>query len=609
MSSNHQVMIKLSKDKAKKGQLPILLGGGVVLLMAGLLALFQIFSAERDDAVSQASNLERVTADAAGRELSARLRASYSARQGAIDRAVQNPMAACANCFLRRGEEQLLPRLGPRPTPGGETVQLWHQALLDGESRGDELWAQRITLQKQCEAGDSGALAPLAEFRARFVMPAEQEIASSIALAGRCKVPGSALPSILREGIDVPGERRAEGLQPLVLRHAKRLSEEDARFVVQETLRVSNEGGVNTTEFLGRLSELQSKPLVGLGDEVRKPTIVAASDGTHYWYLVGDDNEVRGISVALNSELARVAEEMLAQGLLHDRARLEVRIPKTGTVLLENLSLHVISPQALVARQDIERRYLLKLATLALTAGMGLLIAFLGLALQRRRQRILELKSHFVAGVSHELRTPLASMRVITETLAKRVKGVEGVRDYPERLLRDIDGMSFLVENILSFHRLTKGRWEPRKDLVNLGELVGRACEDAREHTATPVEVNADLDAISLTGDPELLQLLFRNLAANGVTYNRQDTAELRVSAEVKQGKGLEVLFSDNGVGIAEADRKEAFEDFYRGQSSSMARGSGLGLGLCRRIMELHGGSIAIDSTGPTGTAIRLKFQ
>ena len=324
---------------------------------------------------------------------------------------------------------------------------------------------------------------------------------------------------------------------------------------------------------------------------------------------MGREESVRGIRVALGSQLAQVVEEMQSEKLLRAGDRIELRIPKEGQVLLRELALEVISPAAEVAREEIEERYLLKLATLALSAGMGLAIAFLGLALQRRRQRILELKSHFVAGVSHELRTPLASMRVLTETLAKRVKGVKGVNDYPERLLRDIDGMTFLVENILSFHRLTKGRWEPRQELVNLGELVGRACDDAREHTATPVEVNADLDAISLRGDPELLQLLFRNLAANAVAYNKRDTAELRVSAEVKQGKGLEVLFGDNGVGIADSDRKEAFTDFYRGTSSSMARGSGLGLGLCRRIMELHGGSISIDSTGPTGTVFRLKFQ
>ncbi len=584
-----------------------MMGAGVVVLMIGLVALFQIFSDERDDAISQASHLERVTADAARRELSAQLRAEYSVRQATMERALIDPMAGCAGCFVRRGQEQLLPRLGPGPRPGTQTVAYWYQSLVDGVSHEDALWAQRIELQKQCEAGEE--LASLAKFRAQYVMPVQQEIASALALAAHCQVPASAMPAILREGIRIPGDRRAEGLQPLVLRHAKLLGEADAAALVNQTLELSKAAGVNSADFMLRLAEFESAPLAGLGEGVIEGTIVASDDGEHYWYLVGREESVRGIRVALGSQLAQVVEEMQAEKLLRAGDRIELRIPKTGQVLLKALALEVISPQAQVARQEIENRYLLKLATLALSAGMGLAIAFLGLRLQRRRQRILELKSHFVAGVSHELRTPLASMRVLTETLARRTKGVEGVNDYPERLLRDIDGMTFLVENILSFHRLTKGRWEPRQDLVNLGELVGRACDDVRDHTRAPVEVNADLDAISLTGDPELLQLLFRNLAANAVAYNQQVTAELRVSAEVQQGKGLEVLFGDNGVGIAEADRKEAFTDFYRGASSSMARGSGLGLGLCRRIMELHGGSISIDSTGPKGTVFRLKFQ
>jgi two-component system sensor histidine kinase SenX3 len=185
---------------------------------------------------------------------------------------------------------------------------------------------------------------------------------------------------------------------------------------------------------------------------------------------------------------------------------------------------------------------------------------------------------------------------------------VPDARDYPARLLRDIDGMSFLVENILSFNRLTRGRSRPRSDTVSLSELVTSACDDARERTARSVALAANVGDASVRGDPELLRLLFRNLAVNAVSYNERDP-EIRVDLGTRPDRGVEVLFRDNGVGIGSEEREAVFEDFHRGNAAAMARGTGLGLALCRRIMALHGGTIAVADSDAGGTTFSLRFR
>jgi two-component system sensor histidine kinase SenX3 len=215
-----------------------------------------------------------------------------------------------------------------------------------------------------------------------------------------------------------------------------------------------------------------------------------------------------------------------------------------------------------------------------------------------------------VAGVSHELRTPLASMRVLAETLLRRTQNLEQVRDYPARLLRDVDGMSFLVENILSFNRMGRGLWRPRPEPLQLGELVAGMCDEAAERAGRSLRLRLDLEEkdVTIEADPELMRLLVRNLAANAIHYNERDPVEIRLQVRRGPDRSVTVELGDNGVGIGADERERVFEDFYRGQGSERARGSGLGLALCRRVMALHGGTITIARSDPSGTLFRLWF-
>ena len=105
------------------------------------------------------------------------------------------------------------------------------------------------------------------------------------------------------------------------------------------------------------------------------------------------------------------------------------------------------------------------------------------------------------------------------------------------------------------------------------------------------------------------MRLLFINLARNACAYNRRSPVVLDVRAYPSVGQGCVVMFSDNGIGIPEAEWENVFRDFHRLDSHGPeVHGSGLGLALCRKIMTLHGGRISVDHSSPEGTTFCLLF-
>ena len=105
------------------------------------------------------------------------------------------------------------------------------------------------------------------------------------------------------------------------------------------------------------------------------------------------------------------------------------------------------------------------------------------------------------------------------------------------------------------------------------------------------------------------MQLVFTNLARNACQYSERDPVRLHVAA-MRDSDAWAVRFHDNGSGISDQDRERIFDDFYRAKDHSGRgeRGSGLGLSICRKILEAHRGTIAVYETGADGTCFELRF-
>ena len=274
---------------------------------------------------------------------------------------------------------------------------------------------------------------------------------------------------LLRDGVSDGQGGRVEGLQRQLLLQRTRFGPRDFDFLRERIARLSERAGAPYADFEARARELAEAPL-------NLPGALSEAVVNGDWYLEPyADGSVRGVAIDLPSLVQDLTEEMRGRGLLGPEG--EVVSPAANMRLsrFATLRLPVESPQWARESADIQQHYRLKTALLAGCALLGLgLFALLFLA-QLRKWRFVELKSDFVAAVSHELRTPLASIRLMAETLERKLYGTPGAKDYPQRIVREADGLSFLVENLLSFHRIDKGRWVPRRSRVRLEELVG-AC-------------------------------------------------------------------------------------------------------------------------------------
>lgn len=573
---------------------PALAGLFCVLLV--LLALLRMVRAERDDAIEAARRHEVLVASFAQGELAARLKHSLARAQISMLATRSDPLQACVGCVFELAGRQVLPRLLAQGSQV-KSVRYWAESLDAGRDGGDSMWKGRIALQRDC--GDSDGSGRVTAFRSKYVLLPEQELASAFAQIEGCTLSPTQRAELLRGASPVPGSRLVEGGQQMLLRMAHKLSVEDAEYARARVMELSDHSKVGTRDFSNRWSELVDAPVI-FPDNLPMPGIVSV--GSLPYYVEAGGQQRSAIVIDLDAELSKVAEAMRDSALIDQEDRLYSEISASGQ-LLSTLAISLHSPRAQRSQGEIRDRYLVKLVLLGLCAVLIASLSAMALLLQRRRMRILELKSHFIAGVSHELKTPLASMRVVAETLSRRTKGMSVVRDYPDRLLRDIDGMVFVVENILSFNRLTKGRLVPKKEMMSLSEIVTRAVDEVQEHSDKRIELSVDDE--SLRGDPELLSLLFRNLIANSVAYNQNQVVSICVENS-RTPRGLLLRLRDNGVGIADADRRHLFDDFYRGASAAMAPGSGLGLALSKRIVDLHKGKISVAETGNKGTSFEV---
>ncbi|GHG94063.1 HAMP domain-containing sensor histidine kinase [Comamonas sp. JC664] len=587
---------------------------GFVGLAWGLGYLQRIFAAERDDAQASLDSRREALEQYAQASLAQSLRDRLEAARAALETAAQDPLAPAAGLYLRERGTQLLPRLALYDTEDVAPAKARYAGLRAGTERADEVedpWAERLALIREVDRalarGDrrasTVALMALLQHRSQYVLASTRDVPGVLVVLESLAERGDPVPqlmhSLVRDGLADGRSGRLDGLQRLLLLRRSRFTQEDFAFLHERIVALSKKVGVPVADFEARAAELAAEPLP-LPESLSGPVLVRSG-----WYLEPrGGSHVRGVAVDAGALLQALTQEMRERGLLESDG--QVRLLEDAEVLpLEDLPLSVDTPEWARAQGALERRYRLKTGMVALCAVLALGIAALAFVAQQRKLRFVELKSDFVATVSHELRTPLASIRLLAETLEWRLAEGTDARDYPSRIVREADGLGFLVENLLSFNRIDKGRWEPRLEPVRLDELVAQLRRDWESGSKVPVEWEVDVGERTLHADGQLLRLLLSNLARNACAYNTRSPVRLRVEA-LDDGR---VRFSDNGVGIPRAQWERAFEEFVRlpGQGVN-APGSGLGLALCRRIMRVHGGTLHVAASSPEGTTFELRF-
>lgn len=209
--------------------------------------------------------------------------------------------------------------------------------------------------------------------------------------------------------------------------------------------------------------------------------------------------------------------------------------------------------------------------------------------------------------VSHELRTPLTTIKGSVSGLLD-----SGISDDPEtrrelltETLRAADKLNALVEDLLSMSRLEAGKLQPRLEKTYVAELLGATQESLKaEMLSRIITIDPSCRDAEFEIDPVLMVQVFRNIVRNFLLYTPTDSI-LHIDAAADE-RGTVVRFADNGPGVPEKELPSLFERFFRGSNSGKNQGCGLGLSICRGIVEAHGGSVRALTTDGGGLTIEV---
>lgn len=524
-------------------------------LVAFLLLLLRVFAKEEQDAIAEINGRREALKQYAEAALTKRLHDALAAVEPRIEAAAKDPLVDAEGTLFIADGNRLLP-----PAPGHAS-----SASLSDEDEASETRFVKQLREAKTDEDVERTVRALLSHRAHWRTPVLHDV-EAVSQVVELLLP-RASPQLLR-GLLRDGFQGQDGLQRRLLKGRSQVDPADYPAWCARVAALSRRAGVEADDFEARCAE-DAVSDAELPDVSQLPEGPARFPG---WYVEREGDVVRGVRLDLAKVSAEVQQQMRQLGLT-ESADWEAAIGRAHGL------------------------FRLKAGLLGLVGVLGLgVIALVQLA-QRRKQRFVELKEDFVAAVSHELKTPLASMRVMAETLEVRLEGNEKAKDYPKRLVAEVDGLTSLVENILSFNRLDKGRWQPQRSRFPLSSLERPLVEDAPDARVTFEGFDAEVNA-----DPELLKLCLLNLLRNACRYNERSPVEVRFSYE-----GGVLRVQDNGIGIPPEQHERVFEDFVRLKAVPRA-GTGLGLALCRRIMAMHGGSIVIERSGPDGTVFALRF-
>ncbi|WP_075072917.1 sensor histidine kinase [Longilinea arvoryzae] len=226
-------------------------------------------------------------------------------------------------------------------------------------------------------------------------------------------------------------------------------------------------------------------------------------------------------------------------------------------------------------------------------------------------ERANEIKTEFLAMITHELRTPLTSIVGFTTTLLAEdvVWEPDEQRDFIQTIQREADRLQELIDHLLVLSRLEAGMLPISQEIHSLHEIMEDALPQLRTLTSGQtfsIHLPANLPPVYV--DAKRIAQVLVNLVRNASTYAPQGT-EIVITASVR-GSFVQMNVSDQGPGIPPAEHKRVFKAFRRGANveDGSAQGAGLGLAICRGLIEAHGGRIWIKRKTTPGTTMSFTI-
>lgn len=331
--------------------------------------------------------------------------------------------------------------------------------------------------------------------------------------------------------------------------------------------------------------------------------------------LVSPDGVVRSVNRRFEEVLGLTQEALANRAVSELRAEFEERFSDPAVVAL--LTSTITDTEERFTRDLYQRlpvtRTLELFSTLVRSADGMLLGRLYALRDVTKEREVDRMKSEFVSLVSHELRTPLTSIKGYAYLLVSGETGdvASEQHTFAQVIIDNADRLSAMIDAFLDLSRIESGRMELLRAPVDLAALIASVITSVRpqaeaKHQRLVTEITGNLPP--LFGDAGRLVQIMTNLVSNAQKYTPPG-GTITVSAR-QEGASLHLAVADTGIGISPEEQAQLFTRFYRANNreTQAVGGTGLGLAITKSLVELHGGSISVQSEPGAGATFTVTL-
>ncbi len=218
------------------------------------------------------------------------------------------------------------------------------------------------------------------------------------------------------------------------------------------------------------------------------------------------------------------------------------------------------------------------------------------------------LKTDFISNVSHEIKTPLAIIQNYATALQNDKIGKEEKVAYTKILVQASARLTNLVMNILKLNKLENQKIIPESQNIRLDEMLAQtvfAFEDLIDEKH--IELSCDIDEVCINSVTSYLEIICNNLLSNAIKFT-PDGGNIFIGLKTENGKAV-IRIADSGIGMSEETGKRIFDKFYQGDTSRSKEGNGLGLALVKKVINVIGGNIKVESELGKGSTFTVTLN
>lgn len=347
-------------------------------------------------------------------------------------------------------------------------------------------------------------------------------------------------------------------------------------------------------------------------DDGGRPTAIVVQRAwlaRHVWPAVFDGTTTAGYHVAITDR----DDKTLFESDALPSSSIDVPVAlRDGRTTAAGLRVRVWPRDPAAIATTLVRRQRMYVLTTALVIASLVFGTYATSRVVKRELQVAQLKSEFAATVSHEFRSPLTAIRQLGEMLSRNRVPEDRRPEYYDRITREAERLSSLVENLLDFAQMESGRKQYRMQSITTTDWLRNIVSEfqsIRADQGVVVEASIPESLPVISADAAALSSAIHNLLDNAIKYSPGQNT-IWMDAEASGGR-LVISVRDRGVGISRQDRNRIFEKFYRadGDISLQVKGAGLGLSLVQHIVAAHNGRVECQSDPGVGTTFAIHLN